>query len=108
MKIFYYAFNDDGTVTMETLKARKNKTAYAVDAGTWYGERLHRSITYFPFSEEGKIIDERYNNCHIYSTTVDKVSQEMIDFNKKRIEVINQVRELYKSLSDISQNVVIG
>lgn len=105
MKIFYFTFKYNGEVTVETLKARKNKEDFAVDAYTTYGGKLHERIGRFMFKDEGKILNYWNNyDCYMYSTTVDKVSQEMIDFNKKRLEKVKQIEELEHSIENMAKN----
>lgn len=101
MKLFYYTFDNNG-VTMEKLTVRKNKEAFAVDAGVEYGGREHPFISYFPFEQEGKLMGVDEYGCNMYSTTVDKVSDEMIEFNKKRIEIAKQIKILKHDLKDLA------
>lgn len=119
MKLYYYQFNLDGTISKEVLKARKNKSEYAVDHVIEYdilGKNcMLDSTRYFSFDKDRKIESGTscccINGCYMYSSVDIDITEEMKEFAQKRSEIAKQVRELeeeyrecVEKLSTILQN----
>ena len=113
MKLYYYQFNLDGTISKEVLKARKNKSEYAVDHVIDYdtlGKNcMLDSTRYFSFDKDRKIEcgPSCYciNGCYMYSSVDIDITEEMKEFAQKRSEIAKQVRELEDEYRECGKNL---
>lgn len=108
MKLYYYTFTPNGEVLKEIITVRKNKYTFAIDAYTFYGGYEHRCASKLSTESENKILgaaNTASNGCYMYSTTLSDITDEMIDFAKKRSENISKIIELENTLNSLAENL---
>ncbi len=103
MKVYYYTFTLDGSVIKEEIKARKNKSDYAIAAYTEYGGYEHLHISYLRMKDEGCIINASSassNGCHMFSATIKDITEEMRLFSQVRAKKVKEIMEIEKELEE--------
>ncbi len=104
MKIYYYMFTPDGNVVKEEIKARKNKSNYAVDAYAEYGGYEHHWMSYLHIKDENDIMgisSMAPNGCYMFSTTIKDITEEMRLFAQMRAKKVKEIMEIQKELENM-------